>query len=330
LRIPEPQASAPEVLSLEDEPAGDVKTRANVDFRSEWAERGEKLKSILARLADSLKTPKGAGIAAAAVLLFCALAYGLHSLSSSNAGSGGGNSASGGSADVSMTAVDYMKLRIQSCTPTAEEIAHDRPSHVWLAYQGKRIDVTGTVGEISEISNHRVLRISLLTRNGPLSMVRCSCADLSAWEKVSPGAEMTIRGQMPNPDDRDKRATFDLPVFDLIDAEVVKIGHNPAVAITGSELAKKIKSKSPDVMPAPGNLFDPLGFKWLYVEGEIVRSSGFTVREQTLLKGTDGLDVQCVGNGLVGNPSVKTGDRVKLLGKVTRSMNFDVATGKKL
>jgi hypothetical protein len=160
----------------------------------------------------------------------------------------------GKTADVSMSADEYLKAWLDGLDPKAR-------------FKGKVIEITGEVNSVQELETTGLLGLSV---KDPKMIVKCETVDKRAWLKVCRGSRVTIRGV-----NGDERIT-------LVKAEIVSAGPNPGISVSAEQLGKEFAECTEEVK---GKYKD----KPLYVEGQVVEvgEKGFT------LKGSGGRDVHC-------------------------------------
>jgi hypothetical protein len=169
-------------------------------------------------------------------------------------------------------------------------------------YKGKVIDVSGTVEYVSEDPIQQVGCVFLKV-DGPPLQDRCATADKKPWLKVSPGSKVKLRGKIPE---------FGLPC-DLVGAEIVEAGPDPAVVVSAEELAKQY---STDGKSATAKFDD----KWAHVEGEVVeKTTSQDCAVLLRLKGDNDVAVSCCFGERNKRPleGVKPGTKVKVFGQLS-------------
>jgi hypothetical protein len=169
-------------------------------------------------------------------------------------------------------------------------------------YKGKVIDVSGTVEYVSEDPIQQVGCVFLKV-DGPPLQDRCATNDKKPWLKVSPGSKVKIRGKIPE---------FGLPC-DLVGAEIVEAGPDPAVVVSAEALAKEYAADG----KAATTKFDD---KWAHVEGEVVeKTTSQDCAVLLRLKGDNDVAVSCCfgERNKKAVEGVKPGAKVKVFGQLS-------------
>jgi hypothetical protein len=181
------------------------------------------------------------------------------------------------------------------------EFAND-PTAAVEKYKGKVIEVSGTVEFVSEDPLEQVGCVYLKV-DGPPLQDRCATTDKKPWLKVSPGSKVKLRGKVPE---------FGLP-RDLVGAEIVEAGADPAVVISAQQLANEYAA---DGKSATAKLDD----KWAHVEGEVIEKTTSNDCAVLLrLKGENDVAVSCCFGDRNKKPAeaVKVGTKVKVFGQLS-------------
>jgi hypothetical protein len=176
------------------------------------------------------------------------------------------------------------------------------PSAAVDKYKGKVVEVSGMVEFVSEDPAEQVGCVYLKV-DGPPLQDRCATTDKKPWLKVSPGSKVKLRGKVPE---------FGLPC-DLVGAEIVEAGPDPAVVISAQQLAKEYAT---DSKSATAKLDD----KWAHVEGEVVEKTTSNDWAVLLkLKGDKEVVVSCCFGDRNKRPlePVKVGTKVKVFGQLS-------------
>lgn len=176
-------------------------------------------------------------------------------------------------------------------------------------YAGKVIELTGTLSGFIDEPDAGVLLAYLKVGKDAIG-ARCALADMSAWEKATEGAEVTIRGKL---------ADGGIFTGEIKPAVLVNVDKNPALTATAADLGKQCVA---DV----GKLRDKYGGKWVYVEGEVVSNGKPSARgSQFVLKGDGDVNVICWA--LAGSEqkveALKPGQKVKALGELNSPFSGD-------
>jgi hypothetical protein len=169
-------------------------------------------------------------------------------------------------------------------------------------YKDKVIELTGRAGSVLQNLDAGVSFVHLKVEKDILG-VRGSNKDLSLWEKVSEGADVTIRGRVPE---------FQILTGELYPIHIVSV-KNLAPTLTAAELAadfakdkEKLKQKWDD--------------KWVYLEGEFLRAGkSKSDYEEIVLKGAGTQDIHCTipADAKKQAAKLKPGQKVKVLGQMS-------------
>jgi hypothetical protein len=181
------------------------------------------------------------------------------------------------------------------------EFSND-PTAAVEKYRGKVIELSGTVEFVSEDPAEQVGCVYMKV-DGPPLQDRCATMDKKPWLKVSPGSTVKLRGKVPD---------FGLP-RDLVGAEIVETGPNPAVVISAPQLAKEYAANG----KAATEKFDD---KWAHVDGEVLEKAMSKDCAVLLkLKGEDDVIVSCCFGERNKRPleQVKVGTKVKVFGQLS-------------
>lgn len=170
-------------------------------------------------------------------------------------------------------------------------------------YMGKVVQLTGKVWTLAQNIDAGITFVHLKVEND-LFGVRGGTKDLNLWERVPEGAEVTIRGRLPD---------MGVMTGELFPIHVVSVDKNPSRTFTAAELAIEFKKDKEKLKAAWGD-------KWVYVEGEFVRTiKSQHGSEQIVLKGAGGVDIKCAfpmdANALASK--LKPGQKVKVLGQLS-------------
>jgi exonuclease VII large subunit len=169
-------------------------------------------------------------------------------------------------------------------------------------YAGKVVELTGQAGNVVQNADAGVAFIHLKVDKDFLG-VRCGTKDMNVWEKVAEGSDVTVRGRLPE---------FGLFTGELMPVHVVSVGKNPAGTMTAAELAGRFEKDKE-------KLKEEWDGKWVYVEGEFVRSG--TNKDgvlQFVLKGAGKTEVTCSAPADAKKQvaALKPGQKVKALGQL--------------
>jgi len=187
-------------------------------------------------------------------------------------------------------------------TLTADEYVADIEKDKQAAkakYQGKLIELSGTVRAIQGGVPARETGIVNLGATNSMFGVNCSMTEKEPWARVSPGQQVRIRG---------KADTSGIPY--LWNSMIVEQGPNPAVKISDADLAKEFvgdKKKTNQKYAA----------KYMIVEGEIVDKKEHDRYVSLFLRGDGNVRIECCVD-----PSdkditsdLKPGRRIKMFGR---------------
>ncbi|MBM3983876.1 MAG: hypothetical protein FJ304_27130 [Planctomycetes bacterium] len=169
-------------------------------------------------------------------------------------------------------------------------------------YKDKVIELTGRAASVLQNPDAGVAFVHLKVEKDILG-VRGSNKDLNLWEKVSEGADVTIRGRVPE---------FQILTGELYPIHIVSV-KNLAPTMTTAELLadyakdkEKFKAKWDD--------------KWVYLEGEFVRAGkSKNDYEEIVLKGAGKQDIHCTipADAKKQAAKLKPGQKVKVLGQMS-------------
>lgn len=169
-------------------------------------------------------------------------------------------------------------------------------------YKDKVIELTGRAASVLQNPDAGVGFVHLKVEKDILG-VRGSTKDLLIWEKVSEGADVTIRGRVPE---------FQILTGELYPIHIVGV-KNLAPTTTAAELAADYAKDKEKFKAAWDD-------KWVYLEGEFVRAGkSKSDYEEIVLKGAGDRDIHCTipadAKGLAAK--LRPGQKVKVLGQVS-------------
>lgn len=170
-------------------------------------------------------------------------------------------------------------------------------------YAGKLVELSGKVTSVVQNLDAGVVFLHLKV-DGDVLGVRCGINDVNAWEKVPEGADVVVRGKLPE---------FGFLTGELMPVQVIRVDNNPTTTFTAADLAGQFAKE-------PAQLKEKWADKWVYVEGEFVRSE--TSKNgilQIVLKGDGKAEIKCsVGSDAKKQvEAMKPGQKVKVLGQLS-------------
>jgi hypothetical protein len=169
-------------------------------------------------------------------------------------------------------------------------------------YKDKIIELSGTVEFVGEDANADVGCVFLKVEGASLGD-RCATTDRQPWLKVSPGSKVRLRGRVPD---------FGLP-GDLVSAEIVEAGPNPAVYTSALLLAKEYAA---DGKAATAKYDDA----WANLNGEVIgKAAAPDGTVVVTLKGDGDVTVACCFGQRHPKAleAVKVGTQVKVYGQLS-------------
>lgn len=170
-------------------------------------------------------------------------------------------------------------------------------------YKGKVIQLTGTVSGVGQNLDAGIGYL-LLKVKGDLLGVRGTTKEVDFWERVPEGADVTVRGRVPD---------MGFLTGELFPIHVVSVDKNPSRTFTAADLAAEFKKDKEKLKAAWDD-------KWVYVEGEFARTGkSLGGAEQIVLKGAGGLDIKCSipADAKTLASKLKPGQKVKVLGQLS-------------
>jgi hypothetical protein len=172
-------------------------------------------------------------------------------------------------------------------------------------YIGKIIELTGHVSVVDQVAGVTFIHLEEGIDALGVQGVRCGFKDPNLWERVSVGSDVIVRGRLP-----EQQQDLFLP-GELMPVHVVRVD-NRSPSVTAAELAERF-------LKDQEALKEKWDSKWVYVEGEFVRS-GMTPHGglEFVLKGSGKVQVKCLvpGDAEKRVRALKPGQKVKVLGEL--------------